>query len=193
MKTTKISSLFSMLFIVCSMQLNGQYPNLNVEPYLMQSVPKNVLLFLNDNVRYAKAISSKYNVPIDFLLCVAGLETGWGSSELSVEANNFFGIKNLLNDGPSYCVWHSDYVEGKGMVEAYDCFKKYSSPLMSFLDYMEHLYSKACYVEMQQIYAPSFDDWTAIVSKCGYATDPAYGNKLKEIKRKYYFSILLDL
>ena len=78
------------------------------------------------------------------------------------------------------------------MVEAYDCFKKYSSPLMSFLDYMEHLYSKACYVEMQQIYAPSFDDWTAIVSKCGYATDPAYGNKLKEIKRKYYFSILLD-
>ena len=50
----------------------------------------------------------------------------------------------------------------------YDCFKKYSSPLMSFLDYMEHLYSKACYVEMQQIYAPSFDDWTTIVSKCGY-------------------------
>ncbi len=193
MKTTKISSLFSLLFIICSMQLNGQYPNLNVEPYLMQSVPKNVLLFLNDNVRYAKAISSKYNVPTDFLLCVAGLETGWGSSELSVEANNFFGIKNLLNDGPSYCVWHSDYVEGKGMVEAYDCFKKYSSPLMSFLDYMEHLYSKACYVEMQQIYAPSFDDWTTIVSKCGYATDPAYGNKLKEIKRKYYFSVLLDL
>lgn len=171
--------------------LSAQYPNLNYQAYLAKSVPQNVLSFLNDNVRYARAVSSKYNIPEDFLLCVAGLETGWGSSELSVQANNYFGIKNLLNEGPSYCVWHSDYVEGQGLVEAYDCFKRYSSPLLSFMDYMDHVYSKACYAEMAEKTNPSFDDWIRIVEECKYATDPEYGKKLKQIKQKYYFSVLI--
>lgn len=180
-----------LIFLSFSFLLSAQYSNLNYQAYLRKSVPENVLNFLNDNVRYAKAVSAKYNIPEDFLLCVAGLETGWGSSELSVKANNFFGIKNLLNEGPSYCVWHSDYVEGKGMVEAYDCFKQYSSPLMSFLDYMEHVYSKACYADMMENVNPSFDDWIRIVEDCGYATDPEYGSKLKQIKQRYYFSVLI--
>jgi flagellum-specific peptidoglycan hydrolase FlgJ len=187
----KILPFIGLIQFCFALNVSAQYSNLNYQSYLENSVPKNVLTFLNENVRYAKAVSAKYNIPEDFLLCVAGLETGWGSSELSVQANNFFGIKNLRSEGPSYCVWHSDYVEGKGLVEAYDCFKKYSSPLMSFLDYMEHIYSKACYLEMLNVNEPSFDDWVSLVSRCGYATDPNYGNKLKEIKQKYYFSVLL--
>lgn len=186
-KLILILSLFSCLSV------KAQYANLNMQPYLNGNVPDKVLDFLDSNIRYAKAVGGKYNIPADFLLCVAGLETGWGSSELSAEANNFFGIKNPYEDGPSHCVWHSDYVEGKGMVESYDCFKKYPSPLKSFVDYMEHIYSKACYLEMQAMENPSFDDWVRVVEACSYATDPNYGTKLKEIRQKYYFTVLLDL
>jgi len=186
---------FFVLFIstlFLSLPAYSQYTNIHVKPYLKQEIPPAVLDFLDQNIRYARAVSKKYNVPAEFLLCVAGLETGWGSSELSAQANNFFGIKNPFEEGPSYCVWHSDYVEGKGLVEAYDCFKKYSSPLKSFMDYMEHLYAKSCYHDIMQFSQASFDDWVKIVQACGYATDPAYARKLKEIKRKYYFSILLN-
>ena len=53
--------------------------------------------------------------------------------------------------------------------------------LISFLDYMEHIYSKACYAEMAELPKPSFDDWIRIVEKCGYATDPEYAHKLIDI------------
>ena len=168
------------------------YPRLPNNPYLLQNVPENVLTYVNEHLPAAAQVAKDYNIPVDFLLCVAGLETGGRKRELSQMANNHFGIKNPYNEGPSYCLMHADYVPGEGMVSTYTCFKSYPNSYGSFVDYLEHLASRGCYLAIQDIPGASFIDWVSVVDQCGYATDPDYGRKLVSIKNRYYFDQLIQ-
>ena len=190
MKTTPYTLLSFLLFFQLGIA-QTQYPNLASNPYLEDYVPKNVLQFVNDKLPHARIVAERYEVPVDFLLCVAGLETGWGSSELSQQANNFFGIKNPYNEGPSYCLWHEDYVPGVGMVGDTTCFKSYNDITNSFADYVEHLMTRGCYLSRLDDNPSSFDHWASLVFECGYATDPDYKYKLETIRTKYYFKKII--
>ncbi|MBK6903108.1 MAG: glucosaminidase domain-containing protein [Saprospirales bacterium] len=169
----------------------SSFPNLEANSYLEKVVPEIVLTYLNENLPLATQVSKIYGIPADFLLCVSGLETGWGKSELSRMAHNHFGIKNHYQEGPSYCVMHVDFVPGVGNVEEIDCFKQYASPLESFMDYAAHLQRRSCYLEIQDRAFAGFQDWAQVISGCGYATDPDYGQKLREIRNKYFISYLV--
>jgi flagellum-specific peptidoglycan hydrolase FlgJ len=168
-----------------------QYPNLVQNTYLQDNIPPVVLQYVNKYLPVASKVAEEKQVPVDFLLAVAGLETGWGQSELCVNANNHFGIKNFYNDGPSYCMMHADYVQGRGMVTSRTCFKRYTSPRQSFLDYIDHLESKGCYLDIEKISKADFSDWVRVVAACGYATDPNYAQKIKNIREKYYFTQII--
>ncbi len=167
------------------------YPNLRYDAELWKDIPPVVLTYLNENLPAASAAARQMNFPVDLLLCVAALESGWGRSELTLMANNHFGIKNPYEDGPSYCMMHMDYVEGKGRVMAYTCFKSYDSAYESFLDYIEHLQVRACYLDIMTYDQPSFDDWVEVIAGCGYATDPQYAAKLRRIRAQYHFDFLI--
>jgi len=167
------------------------YPNLDANAYLLKVVPKEVLTYLNDNYPAAARVSRVYNIPADFLLCVAGLETGWGKSELARNAFNHFGIKNHRREGPSYWIMHVDYVPGVGDVEEFECFRRYGSVLESFMDYARHLLQQACYQEIRDGVFSGFNDWAQVVSFCGYATDPEYGQKLRGIRSRYFVDFLI--
>ncbi|MCB0640875.1 MAG: glucosaminidase domain-containing protein [Phaeodactylibacter sp.] len=168
------------------------YQNLNTSnQYLLQNLPASVLQYVDKYLPVASEVAHEYNVPVDFLLSVAGLETGWGQSELSQMANNHFGIKNFYNEGPSYCMMHMDYNEyGQEVVEQ-TCFKKYASPKQSFVDYLEHLESRGCYLDIKDIPKATFADWIRVVAECGYATDPSYAQKVANIRVKYYFDRII--
>ena len=193
MKNAFLRACFLFLFLLATRTLFAQnpYPNLEANAYLQKVVPEVVLTYLNDNIQAATQVSRMYNIPADFLLCVAGLETGWGKSELSRLAFNHFGIKNPYHEGPSYWILHIDYVPGVGNVQEYECFKQYSSSLESFIDYALHLQRRECYLEIKGREFAGFFDWVQIVSACGYATDPSYGQKLKDIRNRYFIDYLI--
>ncbi len=174
-----------------SAQNSATYPNLRYDAAIWKEVPEVVLKYLNANLPSASAVADRTGMPVDLLLCVAALESGWGRSELSLRANNYFGIKNPYEDGPSYCMMHKDYIPGEGPVMSYTCFKKYASPYESFLDYVEHLQTRGCYLDIGQYASPTFEDWVQVVVDCGYATDPLYGEKLLRMRKQYYFDFLI--
>lgn len=181
-------------FLSLSFGIVGQtsYQNLNTSnPYLIQNLPASMLQYVNKYLPVAAQVAAEYQVPVDFLLCVSGLETGWGSSELSQMANNHFGIKNPYNEGPSYCMMHMDYDEQGQEVTAHTCFKKYDNPKQSFIDYLEHLETRGCYLDIKDIPDATFADWVKVVADCGYATDPSYAKKIDQIRKKYYFDYII--
>lgn len=170
----------------------AEYPNLNFHKYVWQNVPPEVLDYLNNTVPVAAEVARERQIPVDFLICVAGLETGWGLSELATQANNHFGLKNHEhNPGPSYCVWHSDFIPGQGMVSRYECFKKYDDLRTCFSEFADHLENYSCYLEVKDLSNSTFRDWAQVLQTCGYATDPDYAGKLDRIREKYYLAMLI--
>jgi len=39
-------------------------------------------------------LNKETNIPVPIIIAIAGLESNWGKSELTINANNHFGIKN---------------------------------------------------------------------------------------------------
>jgi flagellum-specific peptidoglycan hydrolase FlgJ len=183
--------IFFCLFFA-GMNAQSSYQNINTSNgYLLQNLPPVVLQYVDRYLPDAAQVADEYNVPVDFLLSVAGLETGWGKSELCQMANNHFGIKNFYNEGPSYCMMHMDYNEYGQEVVEHTCFKKYVSSKQSFIDYLEHLESRGCYLDIKDIPSATFADWIRVVAECGYATDPSYAQKVANIRVKYYFDQII--
>lgn len=63
----------------------------------------------------------------------AALESAWGQSQLTTEANNFFGIKGAYN-GQSVSMPTTEYNSNGQMVNTTANFKKYPSAYASFAD-----------------------------------------------------------
>lgn len=59
--------------------------------------------FVDTNARYAQDVEDKYSVPKEVALAIAIVESGYGKSELALNANNFHGLKaNDEWNGPTY-------------------------------------------------------------------------------------------
>ena len=65
------------------------------------------------------------------ILAQAAFESGWGSSRLAREANNFFGLTAY---GCSNAYWHGEKVSVKTSQFALD-FRRYDSAALSFWDF----------------------------------------------------------
>lgn len=188
----KVFFLFILnLFFSVEIWTQAAYPNLSYDAKIWKEVPEVVLTYVNTYLPAAASVARQTGFPVDLLLCVAALESGWGRSELTLMANNHFGIKNPYEDGPSYCMMHMDYVPDQGRVMAYTCFKSYDSAYESFWDYVEHLQFRSCYLDINAYSSPTFEDWVEVLDSCGYATDPQYAAKLRRIRAQYHFDFLI--
>ncbi len=134
---------------------------------------------------------TRYGVPASVAIAQSILESGWGGSGLTTEANNYFGIKcpasgSPANSGSPYvtgCVAKDSY-EYPGPVLIRSYFRSYASAQNSFLDHGLLLSSRSWY-------APAFayttdpDQFIREVAKGGYATDPGYADLVIRIMRQY--------
>lgn len=136
----------------------------------------------------ARELSAETGIPAPLILAVAGLESGWGRSELAKSANNHFGIKAKKEwVGMSYCkntLEYGQYQVGQPYL-ANQCFRKYAYIRESYQDFGYYLKSKPYFNQL--LYYPSWNyrAWAEEMQKNGYATDPAYANKVLNLIWRY--------
>lgn len=122
--------------------------------------------------RYASlAVSEMYRsgVPASITLAQGLLESRYGQSELALKSNNHFGIK--CHNWTGAKVYHDDDRRN-------DCFRKYSSPDESFRDHSDFLRYRDRYRFLFDMSVTDYKGWAYGLRKAGYATDPAYPEKL---------------
>ena len=116
---------------------------------------------------------NQFHIPASITMAQACLESADGNSDLTRRSNNHFGIKC----GPSWrgpSVRHDDDARN-------ECFRKYSDPLDSFSDHSKYLTTTPRYQFLFDYSITDYKKWAHGLKKAGYATDPAYANKLIKI------------
>lgn len=125
----------------------------------------------------AKEEMLQYGIPASITLAQGILESGAGVGELTLKANNHFGIKCHTGwEGDS--VYHDDDERG-------ECFRKYSDPKYSYRDHSLFLTQRSRYQDLFKLRKDDYKGWAKGLRKAGYATDPKYPEKLIGIIERY--------
>ena len=116
-----------------------------------------------------------YNIPASIKLAQAILESASGTSKLSKNANNHFGIK-CHNSWEGEKIFMDDD-------EKNECFRKYDSDIESYRDHSIFLSSKGRYSELFD--NNDYKKWARGLKKAGYATNKEYDKLLIKLIKKY--------
>ncbi|MCY7572355.1 phage tail protein [Bacillus pumilus] len=130
----------------------------------------------------AQKVYKKYNVLASLVIAQGCLESGFGSSGLSKQANNLFGIKGTYN-GKYVLMWTSEQDKKGNVTRIQAKFRKYPSYAESLAD-LGSLYTRLSRYK-KVVGEKDYKKATAAVSKAGYATDIHYPSKLNSIIEKY--------
>lgn len=117
-----------------------------------------------------------YGIPASIIMAQALLESGAGTSELAVNANNHFGIK-CTSDWFGGVYYYDD--DSKG-----ECFRQYGDAGESFKDHSKFL-QRPRYATCFEIVVEDYEGWAYRLKECGYATDPGYAKKLIKLIEDY--------
>lgn len=117
-----------------------------------------------------------YDIPASITLAQAILESQYGNSKLSTEANNHFGIKCHKWTGETYT--QDDDARN-------ECFRKYENAKESFNDHSEFLKYRDRYASLFTLKISDYKSWAKGLKKCGYATNPKYAELLIDIIEEY--------
>ena len=118
-------------------------------------------------------------IPASFTIAQAALESAWGER---VRGNNLFGIKaDKAWKGKTVDVPTHEVVKGQ-RVNLVDKFRAYGS-------WAECIMDRAHFLKANPRYAACFrettgEGWARTVAAAGYATDPAYADKLIAVMRR---------
>jgi flagellum-specific peptidoglycan hydrolase FlgJ len=126
----------------------------------------------------AKEEMLQYGIPASITLAQGILESGAGAGELTLKANNHFGIK--CHKG-----WNGDRVYHDDD-ERQECFRKYKDPKYSFRDHSLFLSQRSRYQDLFKLRKDDYKRWAKGLRKAGYATDPRYPEKLISIIERYH-------
>ena len=139
--------------------------------------------FVNRTWQHAVDAANTLGVPPQFLVAHAALESGWGKSEIRAangqQSYNLFGVKAGRSwSGPSVDVQTTEYVNGEAQ-SVREKFRVYSSYSEAFQDYAALLKNNTRFsgVVGQQ----DGTQFARTLQQGGYATDPAYADKLGRI------------
>lgn len=116
-----------------------------------------------------------HGIPASITMAQGLLESGAGSSDLSVKGNNHFGIKCHDWTGPT--MHHDDDARG-------ECFRVYSSPFESYEDHSAFL-KRSRYQKLFRLRRTDYAGWARGLKECGYATNPRYAQLLIDIIQCY--------
>lgn len=158
--------------------------------------------FINTIVPYAIEDSIRSGILPSITIAQGALESAWGLSGLTKQANNLFGIKDS-NDwtGAIYNVVTAEYADpqkdstGKVIKEGYwyeivASFRKYSSWLGSIRDHGDFFTSTEWRKNNYRFVVgeKNYKKAAQALQDAGYATDPTYARKLISIIENYDLS-----
>ncbi len=143
--------------------------------------------FFNNILPAIQQVSQKNSIVTSVMLAQSILESGWGTSQLATNAYNIFGIKADSSwKGNTYTVQTKEVVNGK-TITVEKQFRAYKSLLESISDYGSFFTSTAWRMKNYASFLQATNYETALTSllASGYATDPAYAEKLKSLIQRY--------
>lgn len=111
-----------------------------------------------DVIRYAQQTEAKYGVPASVTIAQYGVESGWGSSNLAKNANNYFGITGKNKATGQYVMQSGRSWAKYGSME--ESFNDHGRLLSTDLYASKHKNTKNAFAYVDAIaetYAPSSD------------------------------------
>ena len=124
----------------------------------------------------AKEVAANLGISHRIVLAQAALESGWGRK---MKGNNLMGIKSHGEAGGVDVVTH-EIVNGK-KVKITDNFRAYDTPEDSIRGYGKFLKANSRYKHFLRAGVENEDAQLSALQSSGYATDPMYSQKLKNI------------
>ena len=117
-------------------------------------------------------------VPASVTIAQAILESYWGTSRLSRENNNYFGIKAKERPGTAGVAWYDvwEVINGANVIQR-EPFRAYKTAADSFVDHGMFFHQNRRYASA----LAARDDpkqFARAINAAGYATDPSYAPKL---------------
>ncbi len=109
-------------------------------------------------------------IPASITLAQGIMESKYGNSKLARKANNHFGVK---------C--RSDWRGGrayKNDEEANECFRRYQTPIQSFVDHSTFLAANQRYAFLFLLDLLDYRSWANGLEELGYSTSGHYAEKL---------------
>lgn len=118
----------------------------------------------------------KYRIPASITLAQGLLESGAGTSKLSSQGNNHFGIKcHGWKGGTIYT--DDDYRN--------ECFRAYDNAYQSYEDHSKFLANGTRYRSLFKLDIKDYAGWARGLKQAGYATNPKYADRLIDIINVY--------
>jgi len=132
----------------------------------------------------AQAATTQAGMPVEALLAQAALESGWGRHIPRLpdgsSSHNLFGIKaDARWEGARAVATTVEYRQGIAVKEQAS-FRSYPSFAESFTDYAHFLQQSPRYATALQQEGPP-EAYLKALQQAGYATDPAYADKITAI------------
>ncbi len=151
--------------------------------------------FIETLMPYAKKVAKTLGISASALIAQSALETGWGKKIINSRDNqssfNLFNIK-------AHNSWQGDRVtkdsleveNGIGIKRRSD-FRSYQNFAQSFDDYGHFITTNQRYQEALE-QGTDADRYVEELQKAGYATDPQYADKIKQIMNHESFKAAVE-
>jgi flagellar protein FlgJ len=139
--------------------------------------------FIAKHANAARAAQAQTGIPAAFMVAQAAHESGWGKAEIrnadGSSSHNLFGIKAGASwKGATTTITTTEVVDGEPRkVQAK--FRAYASYEESFRDYAQLMKDNPRYAQATS--ATTADGFAKGLQRAGYATDPAYADKLTRV------------
>ncbi len=152
--------------------------------------PENQKAFIKDLWPEAVNVAKKLDINPEVLIAQSALETGWGQKMITDQqgqnALNLFGIKADNGwQGHRVNVTTLEYRDGIAQKEV-AAFRSYNSRAESMEDYVSFLKTSPRYQQALQS-TDNAETYVTELQKAGYATDPAYADKINDIMHRDSF------
>jgi peptidoglycan hydrolase FlgJ len=166
-------------------------PDAVAVPLDAAKIPTQQAAFVRRHDVAAQAVAAQSGIPAAFMLGQAAHESGWGRHEIrnadGATSHNLFGIKADANWKGAVAEVATTEFEGGVARKSLAKFRAYASYEESFRDYARLIRDNPRY---QQAYgqavahaasAASGVEYAQGLQRAGYATDPAYADKLGRV------------
>ena len=140
--------------------------------------------FVDRHTEAAQAAEEATGIPAGFMVAQAAHESGWGKREIKnpdgSSSFNVFGIKATSSwTGKTTDVTTTEYIGGKAR-KLVAKFRAYESYEDAFKDYARMMKNSPRYAQVVAN-ADSAQGFAKGLQRAGYATDPAYADKLTRV------------
>ena len=140
--------------------------------------------FVRRHADAAMAAQAQSGIPAAFMVAQAAHESGWGLRNIrnadGSASNNLFGIKAGASwKGPVAEITTTEFVDGQAR-KVTAKFRAYASTAESFSDYAKLMKESPRYAPVLAN-AASAEGFAQGLQRAGYATDPAYADKLTRV------------